>query len=95
MVFFITLAYIALSIDASGLIRYLAFKVLQKGGKAGHRLYFYLYTFFFALATFIVGHYPEQRTRCLTPDRRHADHGTQLCRETIRSFYPAHRSLHT
>ena len=58
MIFFITLAYIALSIDASGLIRYLAFKVLQKGGKAGRRLYFYLYAFFFALATFIVGHSP-------------------------------------
>ena len=53
MVFFITLAYIAISIDASGLIRWLAFKVLQIGGKNGHRLYFYLYTFFFALATLI------------------------------------------
>ncbi|KAL1959056.1 hypothetical protein VTO42DRAFT_3297 [Malbranchea cinnamomea] len=53
MVFFITLAYIAISIDASGLIRYLAFKVLQKGGQVGHRLFFYLYTFFFALGTFI------------------------------------------
>ncbi|KAH8657223.1 hypothetical protein BGZ60DRAFT_384173 [Tricladium varicosporioides] len=53
MAFFITLAYIAISIDASGLIKYLAFKVLQKGGKSGHRLFFYLYTFFFALASFI------------------------------------------
>lgn len=53
MVFFITLAYIAISIDASGLIRYLAFKVLQKGGKSGNRLFFYLYTFFFSLGTFI------------------------------------------
>ncbi|KAK3715846.1 hypothetical protein LTR37_006829 [Vermiconidia calcicola] len=53
MAFFITLAYIAISIDASGLIRYLAFKVLQKGGEGGHRLYFYLYVFFFALASFI------------------------------------------
>ncbi|SMR46600.1 unnamed protein product [Zymoseptoria tritici ST99CH_1A5] len=51
MVFFLTLAYIAISIDASGLIRYLAFKVLQKAGKNGHRLYFYLYSFFFALTT--------------------------------------------
>lgn len=49
MVFFLTLAYIAISIDASGLIRWLAFKVLQKAGKAGHLLYFYLYAFFFAL----------------------------------------------
>jgi Na+/H+ antiporter NhaD/arsenite permease-like protein len=53
MVFFITLAYIAISIDASGLIRYLAFKVLQWGGQAGHKLFFYLYTFFFALGSFI------------------------------------------
>ncbi|KAG5302464.1 arsenite efflux transporter ArsB-like [Histoplasma capsulatum G186AR] len=53
MAFFITLAYIAISIDASGLIRFLAFKVLQKGGKVGHRLFFYLYTFFFGLGSFI------------------------------------------
>lgn len=53
MIFFITLAYIAISIDSSGLIRYLAFKVLQKGGKVGHKLFFYLYAFFFALGSFI------------------------------------------
>jgi Na+/H+ antiporter NhaD/arsenite permease-like protein len=53
MVFFLTLAYIAISIDASGLIRYLAFKVLQRGGKVGHRLFFYLYVFFFGLGSFI------------------------------------------
>ncbi|KAK4168467.1 putative arsenite efflux transporter ArsB-like protein [Cladorrhinum sp. PSN259] len=53
MVFFITLAYIAISIDASGLIRYLAFKVLQWGGKVGHRLFFYLYLFFFGLGSFV------------------------------------------
>lgn len=53
MVFFLTLAYIAISIDASGLIRYLAFKVLQKGGEVGHRLFLYLYAFFFGLGTFI------------------------------------------
>ncbi|KAK4186398.1 putative arsenite efflux transporter ArsB-like protein [Podospora australis] len=53
MVFFITLAYIAISIDASGLIRYLAFKVLQWGGKVGHRLFFYLYVFFFGLGSFV------------------------------------------
>jgi hypothetical protein len=52
MVFFLTLAYIAISIDASGLIRYLAFRVLQKAGKNGHALYFYLFTFFFLLTTF-------------------------------------------
>ncbi|KAL6863505.1 hypothetical protein J3F83DRAFT_190997 [Trichoderma novae-zelandiae] len=53
MVFFLTLAYIAISIDASGLIRYLAFKVLQWGGEVGHRLFFYLYAFFFVLGSFI------------------------------------------
>ncbi|KAJ4295636.1 hypothetical protein N0V90_007649 [Kalmusia sp. IMI 367209] len=53
MAFFLSLAYIAISIDASGLIRYLAFKVLQWGGKVGHRLFFYLYAFFFALTAFI------------------------------------------
>ncbi|KAF2485924.1 hypothetical protein BDY17DRAFT_307524 [Neohortaea acidophila] len=53
MLFFISLAYIAISIDASGLIRWLSLKVLQKGGSRGHLLYFYLYCFFFSLASFI------------------------------------------
>ncbi|USP79127.1 hypothetical protein yc1106_06401 [Curvularia clavata] len=53
MLFFLSLAYIAISVDASGLIRWLAFKVLQKGGKVGHRLFFYLYAFFFALTSLI------------------------------------------
>ncbi|KAK4128037.1 hypothetical protein N657DRAFT_685654 [Parathielavia appendiculata] len=53
MLFFITLAYIAISIDASGVIRYLAFKVLQWGGEVGHRLFFYLYAFWFALTSFV------------------------------------------
>ncbi|TAQ89591.1 hypothetical protein B7494_g2064 [Chlorociboria aeruginascens] len=53
MAFFLTLAYIAISIDASGLIKYLAFKVLQKSGSVGHRLFFYLYALFFGLGSFI------------------------------------------
>jgi len=53
MLFFLSLAYIAISIDASGLIRYLAFRVLQWGGDVGHRLFFYLYAFFFSLTAFI------------------------------------------
>lgn len=57
MLFFLSLAYIAISVDASGLIRWLAFKVLQKGGKVGHRLYFYLYAFFFGL-TALIGNDP-------------------------------------
>jgi Na+/H+ antiporter NhaD/arsenite permease-like protein len=57
MLFFLSLAYIAISVDASGLIRWLAFKVLQKGGKVGHRLYFFLYAFFFSL-TALIGNDP-------------------------------------
>ena len=53
LIFFFSLAYIAISIDASGLIRWLAFKVLQLEGKVGHRLFFYLYAFFFGLGSFI------------------------------------------
>ncbi|KAI2786570.1 hypothetical protein POX_g08956 [Penicillium oxalicum] len=53
MAFFLTLAYIAISIDASGLIRWLAFKVLQRSASVGHRLFFYLYAFFFGLGSFI------------------------------------------
>ncbi|CAA9967084.1 ArsB Na+-H+ antiporter NhaD [Pyrenophora teres f. maculata] len=57
MLFFLSLAYIAISVDASGLIRWLAFKVLQRGGKVGHRLFFYLYSFFFLL-TMCIGNDP-------------------------------------
>jgi hypothetical protein len=53
MIFFLSLAYIALSIDASGLIRYLAYRVLKSGGNAGHRLYLSLYSFFFVLTAAI------------------------------------------
>jgi Na+/H+ antiporter NhaD/arsenite permease-like protein len=53
MLFFISLAYIAISIDASGLIRYLAYRVLRSGGNAGHRLYLSLYSFFFVLTAAI------------------------------------------
>ncbi|KAK7952772.1 uncharacterized protein PG986_008500 [Apiospora aurea] len=52
MLFFLTLAYIALSLDASGLIRHLACRVLR-ASRSGRRLYFYLYGFFFALTTCI------------------------------------------
>jgi Na+/H+ antiporter NhaD/arsenite permease-like protein len=53
MLFFISLAYIAISVDVSGLIKYMAYKVLNWGGSEGYRLYFYLYAFFFSLTTFI------------------------------------------
>jgi Na+/H+ antiporter NhaD/arsenite permease-like protein len=53
MIFFLTLAYIAISIDCSGLIRLLALRVLKKGGKQGRLLFLFLYIFFFALGSFI------------------------------------------
>jgi hypothetical protein len=53
MLFFLSLAYIAISVDASGLIRLLALVVLKKGGDVGERLFFYLYAFFFGLAAFV------------------------------------------
>ena len=53
MIFFLSLAYIAISVDASGLIRWLAYKVLQRAGDVGHRLFFYLYAFFFGLGSLI------------------------------------------
>jgi Na+/H+ antiporter NhaD/arsenite permease-like protein len=53
MLFFLSLTYITISIDASGLFRYVTFKVLLRGGGVGHKLFFYLYAFFFGLASFI------------------------------------------
>jgi Na+/H+ antiporter NhaD/arsenite permease-like protein len=53
MGFFFSLAYIAISIDASGLIRFLACRVLELGGGRGRLLFFYLYTFFFVLTGFV------------------------------------------
>lgn len=53
MGFFLTLAYIAISIDASGIIKWLSLKVLQKGGNSGRLLYLYLYLFFLLLASFV------------------------------------------
>jgi Na+/H+ antiporter NhaD/arsenite permease-like protein len=53
MGFFFSLAYIAISIDASGLVRFLACRVLELGGNHGRLLFFYLYVFFFLLTGFI------------------------------------------
>jgi Na+/H+ antiporter NhaD/arsenite permease-like protein len=53
--FFITLAYITISIAASGLIQYLAFRVLQWGDNVGRRLFFYLYAFLFGLGAVMGG----------------------------------------
>ena len=39
-------AYLSISLDATGLLRFLAFWVASKGGSSGRRLYAYLYAFF-------------------------------------------------
>ncbi|KAJ1305808.1 hypothetical protein OPQ81_010537 [Rhizoctonia solani] len=57
MALFISLAYIAIALDATGLLRFLAFWVVRKGGSSGHRLYLFLYIFFFAFGV-IVGNDP-------------------------------------
>ncbi|CAE6412640.1 unnamed protein product [Rhizoctonia solani] len=57
MALFISLAYIAIALDATGLLRFLAFWVVRKGGSSGHRLYLFLYMFFFTFGV-IVGNDP-------------------------------------
>lgn len=46
-------AYISISLDATGLLRFLAFWVAKKGGTSGPRLHFYLYIFFLACAAVV------------------------------------------
>jgi Na+/H+ antiporter NhaD/arsenite permease-like protein len=50
---FITLGYITTSIEASGLIRCLLVKALQRGGGVGGLTYFYLYAIFFGLGSLL------------------------------------------
>ncbi|KAI0764389.1 hypothetical protein BD413DRAFT_641125 [Trametes elegans] len=57
MALFISLAYISISLDATGLLRYLAFWVASKGGSSGRKLFTYLY-FFFLLCGVVVGNDP-------------------------------------
>ncbi|KAG9119558.1 hypothetical protein FRC07_005367 [Ceratobasidium sp. 392] len=57
MALFISLAYIAIALDATGLLRFLAFWVVLKGGSSGRRLYLYLYLFFFGFGV-LVGNDP-------------------------------------
>ncbi|KAG8683455.1 hypothetical protein FRC08_014274, partial [Ceratobasidium sp. 394] len=57
MALFISLAYIAIALDATGLLRFLAFWVVRKGGSSGRRLYLFLYLFFFAFGV-LVGNDP-------------------------------------
>ncbi len=52
MAFALTIGYVSSAIDASGLIRYLTFKIVQRHGGAGHRLFILLYIAFFAMGCF-------------------------------------------
>ena len=42
-------AYIAISLDSTGALRFLAFWVAKKGGSSGWKLHFYLFAFFLVL----------------------------------------------
>ncbi|GJE94670.1 hypothetical protein PsYK624_108410 [Phanerochaete sordida] len=57
MALFISLAYMAISLDFMGLLRFSAFWVARKGGSSGKRLYLYLYLFFLVCGV-IVGNDP-------------------------------------
>ncbi|TFY55949.1 hypothetical protein EVJ58_g7927 [Rhodofomes roseus] len=57
MALFISLAYLSISLDATGLLRFLAFWVVGKGGGSGRRLFAYLYAFFLICGV-IVGNDP-------------------------------------
>ncbi|KAI0323688.1 hypothetical protein GY45DRAFT_1365430 [Cubamyces sp. BRFM 1775] len=57
MALFISLAYMSISLDATGLLRFLAFWVARKGGSSARRLYVYLYLFFLVCGV-VVGNDP-------------------------------------
>ncbi|KAI0359203.1 hypothetical protein OH77DRAFT_1010853 [Trametes cingulata] len=57
MALFISLAYISISLDATGLFRFLAFWVARRGGSSGRRLFAYLYAFFLVCGV-VVGNDP-------------------------------------
>ncbi|CCM02976.1 uncharacterized protein FIBRA_05091 [Fibroporia radiculosa] len=57
MALFISLAYLSISLDATGLLRFLAFWVVQKGGSSGRKLFTSLYAFFLVCGV-IVGNDP-------------------------------------
>ena len=52
MAFALTIGYVSSAIDATGLIRYLNFKILQRYARAGHRLFILLYALFFVMGCF-------------------------------------------
>ncbi|CAO1617795.1 unnamed protein product [Parajaminaea phylloscopi] len=53
LLLFLGLAYMAISLDATGLLRYLALHVSIKGGRSGPRLFNSLYGFFFLLGLLV------------------------------------------
>ncbi|GBE80853.1 hypothetical protein SCP_0305730 [Sparassis crispa] len=53
MALFISLAYLSISLDATGLFRFLALWVVRKGGSSGRKLYLYLYCFFLVCGVFV------------------------------------------
>ncbi|PVG04256.1 hypothetical protein CPB86DRAFT_771660 [Serendipita vermifera] len=57
MALFISLAYMAISVDKAGLLRFLAFWVASRSGTSGIRLYIAIYSFFFTLGV-VVGNDP-------------------------------------
>ena len=46
-------AYLSISLDATGLLRFFAFWVARKGGASGRKLHFYLYLFFLTSAAVV------------------------------------------
>jgi Na+/H+ antiporter NhaD/arsenite permease-like protein len=52
MAFCLTMGYISMSIDSSGLLRYLTGRIVSWYGGVGHRLFFYINVAFFILAAF-------------------------------------------
>ncbi|KAI0644943.1 hypothetical protein C8Q79DRAFT_742041 [Trametes meyenii] len=57
MALFTSLAYISISLDATGLFRFLAFWVSSRGGSSGRKLFAYLYIFFLITGV-VVGNDP-------------------------------------
>ncbi|PWN25485.1 hypothetical protein BDZ90DRAFT_233936 [Jaminaea rosea] len=53
LLLFLSLAYIAISLDTTGLLRFLAFHVSISGGRSGPRLFYSLYGFFFFLGLLV------------------------------------------
>lgn len=53
LLLFLSLAYIAISLDSTGALRFLAHWVAKKGGTSGRRLYLYFFLFFITLGGFV------------------------------------------